>query len=170
MSPKVSLPAGHAAVFVGCGNCFRKVDSSGTPKDRVSNALQQSAHTETLPFIYNGYVTFPDLKITKHFNRRDFDLLVKWNACYLISSLFTQHIRSSLWSNSGDCSAEEGWFVVKPWQKVQLLSGSSLPGWIRTICSLFDTFNLVLFVHWGQASVSLHSLGSQQKWRSVSTG
>lgn len=92
----VSLPAGHAVVFVGRGNCFRKEDSSGTPKDRVSNALQQSAHTETLPFIYNGYVTFPDLKITKHFNRRDFDLLVKWNACYLISLLFIPHIRSSL--------------------------------------------------------------------------
>lgn len=49
---RVSLPAGHAAVAVGRGNSFRKADSSGTPKDRVSNALQQSAHTETLPFIY----------------------------------------------------------------------------------------------------------------------
>lgn len=93
---RVSLPDDRAAVFIGRGNCFREADSSGTPKDRVSNALQQSAQTETLPFIYNGYVTFPDLKITKHFNHRDFDLLVKWNACYLISLLFIQHIRSPL--------------------------------------------------------------------------
>lgn len=93
---KISLTAGHAAVFVGSGKCFRKADSSGSPKGRVSKALQQPAHTETLPFIYNGYVTFPDLKITKHFNRRDFDLLVKWNACYLISLLFMEHVRSSL--------------------------------------------------------------------------
>lgn len=127
----------------------------------MRKALQQSAHTEALPFIYNGYGKFPDLKITKHFNRRDFDLLVKWNTCYLISLLFIQHVRTSLQSNSGDCSAEESRVCGKGNHK-SFMSLYNLARQIQRICSHFDSSNPVL-IQTGHTRVSLHPLRSQHQ-------